>query len=163
MRLLGAVSSRRADFEETHHSAVLKEPLKTKGTLTFIAPSTVEKHVLEPFEERYRADDDMLVVEKHEEGRSRTLLLEDYPALEAFVEGFRAVLAGDAESLRQRYDVRLEGDQDIWILILTPLDDSVRELVQVLRFEGKGDALTFVRIREPNGDHSTMVITRHAQ
>lgn len=158
-RLLGAIPRRQGDYEETHYSSLLKEPLKTKGKLTFTAPSTVEKHVLEPFEERYRADGEMLIVEKPPKGTTRTVSLEDYPPLRAFVEGFRAVLAGDLESLKQFYDVRLEGEQSSWVLILMPLEESVQELVQVLRFVGKEDSFTSIEIWEPNGDHSEMVIT----
>ena len=92
-------------------------------------------------------------------GTTRTVSLEDYPPLRAFVEGFRAVLAGDLESLKQFYDVRLEGEQSSWVLILMPLEESVQELVQVLRFVGKEDSFTSIEIWEPNGDHSEMVIT----
>jgi len=159
-RLLGAVPRRQAEYEETYYSSLLKEPLKTKGKLTFAAPSTVEKHVLEPFEERYRVDGEMLIMEKQPKGTPRTVSLDDYPPLRAFVEGFRAVLSGDLESLKQFYDVRLEGEQSSWALTLMPLEDSVHELVEVLRFVGKEDSFTSIEIWEPNGDHSKMVITR---
>ncbi len=76
------------------------------------------------------------------------------------MEGFRAVLAGDSESLKQFYNVRLEGEQSSWVLDLMPLEDSVHELVEVLRFVGKEDSFTSIEIWEPNGDHSEMVITR---
>ena len=69
--LFTQVPVRRAYFVETHHSALFKQPLKTEGELTFTAPSQVEKRVLVPFEERYLADGDTLIVENpRRQGRS---------------------------------------------------------------------------------------------
>ena len=146
--LLAEVPGRRVYFEETHHSSLFKEPIRTKGTLTFIAPSRVEKHVLEPYEERYLADGDTLVVSSQAHGIERTISLDEYPPLRAFVEGFRAVLAGDWERLQQFYEVHLEGMQSGWVLSLHPLDQDLRERVSFIRYSGRDDIITSIEIRE---------------
>ncbi len=158
--LLAQVPERRSHFKETYYSSLFREPVTTKGTLTFTAPSRVEKHVLAPFEERYLADGDSLIVEQRTKGTLQKISLEEHPLLKAFVEGFRAVLAGDRETLRQFYDVRVEGEQSRWILTLRPLDQVMRGQVKSIRFTGKDDSITSIEIRESNGDRSEMVITR---
>ena len=157
--LLAQVPERRAHFVETYYSSLFKEPFKTEGELTFTAPSKVEKLVLVPVEERYLVDGDTLMVESRGDGTTRTVSLDDYPSLRAFIEGFRAVMAGDLETLQQFYDVHLVGEQGAWVLTLSPLDPMVRERVASIRLTGIDDVITSFEVRESNGDRSEMVIT----
>lgn len=163
MRVLSRVTQRDVIFEETHHSNILKVPLKTKGRLSFTAPSTVAKTVLEPFEERYVADGPVLTVTKEAEQTERTIALDEHPALRAFVEGFRSVLAGDGETLLRFYDARVEGSREGWTLTLRPREAGMREQVRALTFTGEGPAIHSVRIARGNGEYSEMLITRPGQ
>ena len=62
MRQLAAVESSHATFVETRHSALLKEPLVLRGTLTYRRPAFLEKRVEQPYVERMAIDGDALVV-----------------------------------------------------------------------------------------------------
>jgi outer membrane lipoprotein-sorting protein len=161
--LLAQVSHRQAHFVETYHSGLFKKPIQTSGELTFTAPSKLEKIVSKPFEERYLVDGDTLVVENPAKGMKKELSLEDYPPLRAFVEAFRAVLAGDLEMLQRFYEVRLDGAQNGWVLTLNPRDPAMRKRVAVIKLAGANGVIRSFEIREPNGDRSEMVMTTRAQ
>jgi len=156
---LSQVSERRAGFVETHHSGLLTKPVETKGELIFTAPSKLEKIVSAPFEERYLVDGDTLTVERRAKGIKKTVPLDEYPSLRAFVEAFRAVLAGDLKTLQRFYDVRLDGVQSGWVLTLAPRDPAMRERITSITLSGSDAAITSFDIRQSNGDGSRMVIT----
>ena len=88
--------------------------------------------------------------------------MHDYPALQAFIEAFRATLANDVITLRRFYRVTLQGDPQRWVLILRPVDDAVQELVESIRFSGERDQVRRIEILAPDGDRSVMVITTGA-
>jgi hypothetical protein len=150
-------------FEETAFSNLLTQPLKTQGILRFTPPARLEKHVTAPYDERYLVEGDKVLFEKKTKGINRTLSLQDYPALQAFVEAFRSTLANDVVTLKRFYSVTLQGEPRRWVLILRPLDKATQELVESIRFSGEGEQVRAIEIRAPDGDRSVMVITTGAQ
>ncbi|MGC3972869.1 MAG: hypothetical protein QM771_00595 [Nitrospira sp.] len=48
MELLATVSSRQEHFTETKTLAMLTQPVVLKGTLAYVRPDRVEKHVTSP-------------------------------------------------------------------------------------------------------------------
>jgi hypothetical protein len=157
--------NRRAEvrFEETAFSNLLTEPLKTQGILRFTLPARLEKHVTAPYDERYLVEGDKVLFESKRKGSSRTLSLQDYAVLRAFVEAFRSTLANDVVTLQRFYHVTLQGEPRRWVLILHPLDNAVQELVESIRFSGEGGQVRSIEILAPDGDRSVMVITTGAQ
>ena len=89
--------------------------------------------------------------------------MQDYPALQAFVEAFRSTLANDVVTLKRFYSVTLQGEPRQWVLILRPLDKATQELVESIRFSGEGEQVRVIEIRAPDGDRSVMVITGGAE
>ena len=161
--LFSRVQTRQVHFEETHYSPLLTEPLTTTGTLTFTAPSKLEKHVLQPFEERYEVDGDILVVQGRQADEARTLSLSEYPPLRVFVEGFRAVLRGDANTIRKFYAPHVKGNRNRWILSLVPLDPDMRSRVESIEFQGREDTIVSIHVREGGGNYSELHITGRGQ
>lgn len=157
MKERGQVSYTHARFTEEKHSNLLATPLILSGTLRYDAPSRVEKHTESPFEERFVVDADTLLIERHKK-RPRTLLLHDRPLLWAFVEGFRATLSGDLETLQMFYQARLHGDRDRWRLVLVPRHKAMSKRVESIHIEGKQAQITQIEIREVGGDSSRMRI-----
>lgn len=151
-----------ARFEETAFSNLLTQPLKTQGILRFTPPAGLEKHITVPFDERYLVEGDSVLFENKTKGTSRTLSLHDYPALRAFIEAFRSTLANDVVTLRRFYSVTLQGEPRRWVLILRPLDTTVQELAESIRFSGERDRVSRIEILAPDGDRSVMVITKDA-
>ena len=149
-------------FEETAFSNLLTQPLKTQGILRFTPPTGLEKHITAPHDERYLVEGDTVLFESKTKGTNRTLSLQDYPALRAFIEAFRSTLANDVITLRRFYSVTLQGEPRRWVLILRPLDKAVQELVEAIRFSGEREQVSSIEILAPDGDRSVMVITTGA-
>jgi len=147
-----------ASFEETTFSSMLTKPLRTRGILKFTPPSRLEKHVTDPYDERYVIDGDKVLYENNHKRISKTFSLEDYPALQIFVEAFRSSLAGDLVTLKRFYKTSLEGEPRRWSLILRPQDPTIQSIVQSVRLSGEGDRMTRVESLLPDGDRSVLVI-----
>jgi hypothetical protein len=155
-------------FAETKTSALLKAPIESSGTLTYAAPSRLEKRTLAPREERFAVDGETVVVEMSArnagenagEKRRLELRLGDYPAIRAFVESIRGTLAGDLAALRRHYRVELEGTWSDWRLHLLPSDPQMAELVLKVVIGGAGGEVRRIEILEASGDRSVMTITK---
>ena len=152
-----------ARFEETVSSNLLTQPLKTQGTLRFIPPAGLEKHITVPYDERYVVEGDRVFFESKTKGTKKTVSLHDYPALRAFIEAFRSTRANDLPTLRRFYRVELLGEPRRWVLILHPLDTPVQELVESIRLSGEQEHVRSIEVLAPGGDQSVMVITTGAQ
>ena len=105
-------------------------------------------------------DQDTLVVQSGEAHQKRTLSLQNYPAVWAFVESFRSTLAGDITTLNRFYHVTLEGRPKQWLLILRPIDAQIKNLVSEIRISGSLEQINTIETREAGGDYSVMNIRK---
>lgn len=158
MTALSQVRASRADFEEKKTLHVLNAPLVLRGSLSYAAPDTLEKHVRSPYDERYVVTGDALWVEKGGAGARRRFALPDYPKLAAFVESFRATLAGDLPVLEHYYRVRLRGDAARWSLELRPREADMLKRIRRIDIAGGGNRVTRIHVLETNGDASLMIL-----
>ncbi len=165
-QLMGHLAKHRqteARFEEKTFSSLLTEPLKTQGILRFTPPAILEKHITTPHDEHYLIEGDHILFENQSKKINRTLSLQDYPALQAFVEAFRSTLTNDVVTLRRFFSVTLQGEPRRWVLILLPLDHAAQELVESIRFSGEDGHVRRIEILAPDGDRSVMDITTGVQ
>jgi hypothetical protein len=162
MQALSEVKSSQARFVERKHLAILKAPLDQSGELRYVAPDRLEKHTRTPTRESLLLERDRLTIESPERGQRRTVSLQDYPVVWAFVEGIRSTLAGDLATLGRFYEVRLEGGERRWRLLLKPRDPLMEEVVREIRLGGSRNRIESVEIIETNGDRSVMTILRDA-
>lgn len=160
MHGLAQVKSSRATFVERKHLSMLKTPLSFSGTLEYTAPDQLVKHTLLPKAEKMTLNHDKLVVQSGDTGISRTLSLQEYPSIWAFVESIRSTLAGDIETLNRFYSVSLNGQARQWQLILRPVDSKIKSMVDEIFIRGSLDQINIIEIREAGGDYSVMSITR---
>jgi outer membrane lipoprotein-sorting protein len=147
-------------FAETKTSALLKTPIESSGTLTYAAPSRLEKRTLAPRDERFAVDGETVLIENAARKTRFELRLGDYPAIRAFVESIRGTLAGDLAALRRYYRVELEGTWSDWRLHLLPSDPQMAELVLKVVIGGAGGEVRRIEILEASGDRSVMTITK---
>ena len=77
-----------------------------------------------------------------------------------FVECIRSTLAGDLAALKRLFDIALEGDERQWRMVLRPGEAKMQELLSEIRIGGRGGTIGSIEFLEPNGDRSTMTITR---
>ena len=155
-----AVQESRARFQEEKHLAILTEPLKLSGTLRYVRPDRIEKHVTQPYAESMRIKGDQL--EWETQGKTRILSLRSQPQLWALAESLRATLAGDLAALQKHYTVKLDGTPAQWNMTLAPRDESLSQFIESIRLEGRNSQLREVDIVEANGSRSLMKIEETA-
>jgi len=160
MQALGEVKSSKARFVERKHMAILSAPLEYSGALIYVAPDRLEKHTQAPRRESLLLERDQLTIESPERKHRRTVVLQDYPVIWAFVESIRSTLAGDLATLTRFYEVKLEGGERRWRLLLKPRDPQMEEVVSEIRLSGSRNWIDAIEIIEINGDRSVMTITR---
>ncbi len=158
-RLMNLLSQRQhgvADFEQTQYLAALKQPLHSRGVMTYDAPDHLEERTLEPREQSVVLDHGMLTLQSGT--RRRTLRLQDHPEIAPLVDSVRATLAGDRAALEQRFELELTGDLEHWQLLLHPRDPKVAAIVGHIRIRGEHDAILQVELQQSDGDRSLMTI-----
>lgn len=155
---LAQVKEARGKFVERKFLSVLNRPLESSGTLLFQAPAHLEKHTLAPKVESLVLDQGVLTIESKARNIKRTLVLQDYPAIWAFVESIRSTLAGDLPMLERFYKIELDGDAAHWKMRLLPIEPKMREMMREIRISGHGNWLDIIETLEPNGDHALMKV-----
>jgi hypothetical protein len=162
-QLMSLIAQNKLDelrFDETLFSDILSAPLKSSGTLRFIPPSRLEKHVMEPTDERYVIDGNDVLFEDGRALHPQRLSLQDYPSLRGFVEAFRASMSGDTAVLKQFYSTALTGDRRQWTLTLRPLDSSVQALIKEITLTGAEGRIAGLALHAANGDRSMLTLSR---
>ena len=149
-----------ATFTEKKFIAILEQPIESSGELLFIAPARLEKRTLKPKPETMVLDGDTLTLERGQ--RKHVLQLKDYPEVAGMIESIRATLAGDRKALERVYHLALDGSNERWTLVLTPLDPKVGAVIARIRMEGAKDVVRSVEITQADGDSSLMTIEKRA-
>jgi outer membrane lipoprotein-sorting protein len=162
MQSLAQVKSARGKFVERKYLAILSAPLEFSGVLVYTAPGRLEKHILLPNPESLVLEQDRLTMENKARNQRRTLVLQDYPVIWAFVESFRSTLAGDLQTLSRFYRIGLEGSDDQWRLLLAPSEPKMQAMVREIRISGSKNRIRTIEILEAEGDRSVMTIAEEA-
>jgi hypothetical protein len=150
---------KKARFKEEKFLEILDEPLKSEGTLHYLAPDYMEKITTKPEMER-------LVVKKEvvsifgEHDKSQTLSLDDYPALKELLNGIRFTLIGNLAALKKYYELNLKGNCNQWNLKLVPLTASVFGILDRIIILGKEDIIEKITWIELGGDYTVMTIEK---
>ncbi len=155
MRKLAEVQAAGGKFTEYKYLSILSEPLILEGRVRYRAPDYVKKEYTDPESESYEVRGDNLTIE-FPDGRRRDLSIDEHPVLRAFVESYRATLAGDLETLRKYFELELGGRMQEWQLRLTPLHKDLREILSAVVMLGRGGAVYSVETLEASGDRSVM-------
>jgi hypothetical protein len=162
MQSLAQVQTSQGRFVEKKYLSVLNKPLEFSGTLSFRAPDHLEKHTLAPMVEHLVLDHGVLTIDNESRNIKRTLVLQEYPAVWAFVESIRSTLAGDLPTLQRFYQIELEGDAAKWRMQLLPLEQKTRAVVRRIVITGHGNHVTGIETYESNADHSMMKVIEEA-
>ena len=162
MQELAKVKTSKGRFVERRYVGILTAPLESSGTLLYVAPDRLEKRTLSPRAESVLLEGDRLTLESEQPKRRRSIRLEDYPAVGVFVESIRSTLAGDLAALKRLFEIGLEGGERQWRMVLRPTDRNMQELLSEIRVGGSRGTIDSIEFLEPNGDRSTMTITRDA-
>lgn len=162
MQNLAQVKSAKGRFVERKYLAMLNTPLNSSGTLIYTAPGRLEKYTLLPKPETLVLEQDRLAIEYKDRNQRRTLMLQDYPVIWAFVESIRSTMAGDLQTLNRFYRTSLEGSEDQWRLSLKPAEPKMQSMVKEIHIGGSRNRVRSIEITEAEGDRSIMTITEDA-
>lgn len=122
-------------FTEVRFSKLLRAPLIVSGDLGYAGPESLDRRVTHPYREHTAIRGESVKVERDGE-KPRSFALKHAPELRGLLSGFSAMLSGDAASLRKTFDVQLSGDDDSWLLELTPTDTKARRRLQRIEVNG---------------------------
>ena len=157
MQLLAQTKSGQARFVERKYIAMLDKPVESSGELSFTAPDRMEMRTLKPKKQAMLLDGNRLTLEQ--DGRQKTVSLQSYPEVAAFVEGIRGTLVGDRQALEKVYKVHLIGSPARWQLMLVPRDAGMGRIISRIRIGGSQGEVTQVAYDHADGDRSEMQIT----
>jgi hypothetical protein len=163
MQDLGQVKTAKGRFVERKTMAMLNAPLESSGTLVYTAPGRLEKYTRLPKPETLVLDQDKLSIEYKDRGQRRTLALQEYPVIWAFVESIRSTLAGDLATLNRFYRPVLTGSEEQWRLSLKPVDAKIQTVVKEVLIGGSRSRVRTIEVLETEGDRSLMTITEDTQ
>ncbi len=151
---IAAARSVRVRFVEHKHLKLLDAPVVSSGTLRYDPPGRLEKRTESPHAETMVLQDDRLILER--DGRTRSIGVDQLPAVGALVGGLRDVLAGDAGALGTRFRLVAQGTDAAWQLVLLPSDPELGALVSRILIEGGGARVARIEVLQADGDRSSM-------
>lgn len=157
MRTLAGVDEAGGKFTEHKYLSILSEPLILEGRVHYKAPDHVKKVYDDPDSESYEVNGDSLTIE-FPDGRRRDMSVDEHPVLRAFVESYRATLAGDQETLNRYFNLELTGRIDAWELRLTPRHRELAEYLSAVIMRGRKSTIYSVETLEAGGDRSVMTL-----
>ena len=162
MHMLAKVKEAGGRFTERKYLSILSEPLVLEGSVHYRAPDYMRKEYDDPQSESYEVKGENLTIELPD-GRRRDLSIDEHPVLRAFVESYRATLAGDEETLERYFSIELSGDVNTWELRLTPRLAQLAEYLDAVIMRGHGSSVYRVETVETSGDRSVMTVDVPAQ
>lgn len=148
---IGAIKQRRVCFQETKRVDVLATELLQSGTLSFRHPDYLRRQTRGAGGVDFIIRGDRLTATDPLRGEQQ-IALTDYPALLAFSESLRALLAGDLAALQRHYETQLEGSRAAWTLHLKPRQPALADYIDALTIEGINDDIHTLTSEEVLGD-----------
>jgi hypothetical protein len=145
-----------ARFSEEKRITLLSEPLISEGTLHFVPPDRLARHMLTPVPSSVLVEGSQLSF-GDEEGQER-IDLEVNPVVRLYVESFLHILEGNRDALEKTWKIELSlmdsGGDDEWEIRLLPSAKPLAKTISELRLRGRGTLLTWMKIEEPTGDET---------
>lgn len=157
MRMLSEVHEAGGKFTERKYLSILSEPLVLEGRVLYRAPDYVSKEYDGQDSQSYEVRGNDVTI-KSADGRRRDLSMDEHPVLRAFVESYRATLAGDQETLNRYFALELGGHRDAWELRLTPRRPELADYLSAVIMRGRKNTVYSVETLEASGDRSVMTL-----
>lgn len=152
MQRLADTRSLRARFSERKTLALLVDPLETEGSLYYVAPDRLARHIELPGPSTLVIHGDDLVF-TDPAGRDRVDLGQSEVARQ-FVDNFIVLFNGDLAGLERRYRIEFRAEGEEWRIGLEPRTRAVRSMIESLLLAGSGLELRRMEVLETTGDRS---------
>lgn len=144
-------------FEEERHVSFLDGPLRSAGTLSFSPPDRLTRQTLVPEPSLARIEGDELMIV--DGGEERRIALDADPSIRAYVAPFRALLAGDRETLERHFEIGIEARPSGWSMRLVPREAAVAERIDRIRVTGSEARIERIEIHETDGDRTVLTLS----
>jgi outer membrane lipoprotein-sorting protein len=144
----------RARFRESRHLSILTDPIETTGMLYFAPPDRLARHTTSPGRSRIVIEAGRVSI--GDETGQRVFDFSTNEIAQALVGNLMVMFRGDLKSLRERYSISFDSNEESWTLDLEPRSRALRSIIERVQFAGKGRGLATMETREPNGDRTIM-------
>ncbi len=158
MQGLAGQPSRQAHFSMEKHVSSLAAPVLSQGTLSYRKPDHLEQDTNAPRPERLVIDGGTVSIATPGQP-SRTLSLDDSPALQILADTLRGTMAGDLATLRRHFTVEETGGVDRWRIVMRPVGNVAAQVVRIAYVDGGGGDVRQIDIVQADGDEQRMTIT----
>lgn len=155
-QLLAQKKSGEARFTEERFVSGFDGPLRSSGTLSFVAPDRFVRTTVEPRAESMAVDGNTLVLKRG--GRTRQMTLDAIPEITALIEAVRGTLTGNASTLEKHFRIQIDGSVVQWSLTLVPRDQRLATQVREVKITGARSDMRVVELWLAGGDRSVMSI-----
>lgn len=137
-----------SDFTQSKLLKALTRPLVSKGRLAFVAGNGVLWQVLKPIPARIVIKEDALI-RWDENGKAHRSDFGQSAMFGALARVFNAVFSGDFDELQLAFEIETQRLSTGWQLRLTPRDESLRRIVQLVKADGNRfiEGLTIIESR----------------
>jgi hypothetical protein len=151
------------EFRETKELALLALPLESRGLLYFAPPDRLARFTTAPAYSALIIDGEVL---RFREGESGTTVdLTGNPMARVFVDNFIVLFNGDADGLRERYEVEIlsepsgrpsgSSDSSGWKLVLSPRRSPLAGVIESVTLHGDGRGIKKMVLNSLDGDTTT--------
>lgn len=142
----------QARFHEIRYVSLLAAPLESEGMLYFAAPDLLARHTTRP------GRSTVVVRGSHVALRDETGY-QDLPVgsselASALIDHLVGLLRGDLPVLRARHAVGFRVHGEGWELRLEPRSRLVRNVIDSIRIDGRGDEVLAMEVVETSGDRT---------
>jgi len=152
-RLLQEAPRRDVRFTEIRESQWLAAPVQSSGVIKASA-TVLEKRVEQPKRETWRILHDRMQLVA-DGGPPKEFVFNDVPALAALAGALRKAMAGDLASLDKDFELRVAGDERVWMVQLKPRRNDVARYLKELELQGTQSRLQVLVVLESQGDRTT--------
>jgi hypothetical protein len=150
----------RAEFTQSKQVAALKRPLVTSGHLVFSRRHGVLWQIEQPYRISYVLGEEH-IIEITADGTRRERGLREVPGLAQVGRVFRAMLGANTATLRELFEVSVQGSPDQWEIELKPRQAQLAQFLASLHLSG-AHFVESIRISEASGD-TTQIRFRNTQ
>jgi len=156
----GMASSRGvvASFRERKQLSLLDVPLESLGTLYFVPPDRLARHMTQPTRSQLVIDGDR--VRLLDASGEDAMDLSRSPVARVYLDNFTVLFGGDLAELERRYEVDFETAAERWTLRLVPRSDRVKRFVESVVLRGDPVAMREMVVIESDGDRTTTTFER---
>jgi Outer membrane lipoprotein carrier protein LolA-like len=149
-------------FTEVRFSPLLRNALIVSGELGYSGPANLDRRIRQPYREDTSIRGEAVRVER-EGAPPRSFALRRAPELRGLLDGFSALLAGDAATIKRRFDIAVAGEEDNWRLELTPRDAGARQRLQQIVVVGAANTPRCFSMMYADSGSSVMLLGDAAQ